>query len=154
MAKFNLSIKSPPLTVRSESGEFQLLHKYLNGLERAAAVEALARGISIAQEIMWEHVIGWEGVETEDGAPMMFQRLGDDGHRVHSNLPAVMGRIPWAEQLRVLLIQYAMNGVRLAKFRALIADFVTDPADLDMLEKELDGFFSKASGALSKAPAA
>lgn len=150
MAKFSLSTQAPLITVRSDTGEFKLIHKYLNGLERSAAVEALARGISLAQELMWEHVVGWEGVFNDDDTPMIFQRNDDSNTRVQWFLPAVMGRIPWAEQLRVLLIQFAMNGVRLARFRSLIADFVTDPADLDMLEKELESFFSKASAGPSK----
>ena len=151
MAKFNTQLNPPPITVRYKGEEFQLLHKYLTAIERATAVEAIGRGISLAFEIMWESVLSWTGVENDDGTPMAMKRLDGEGKPLRNDLPTIMGQIPWIEQLRVLLVQYAMNGVKLPKARQLLADFVADASELDAIEKELDSFFSTASGGPPKA---
>lgn len=141
--KIDLTERPMPILVKWDGGEFRLIHTYLNAFERAQAVEAMgSAGLSGAAEILWDHVISWEGVTAPDGTPIPFQRQVGDG--LKSSLPAVMGRVPFLNQVLAILQQLALNGVRLTRVRSAIAQFVETPEEVEQVEKVFEDFLKQA----------
>lgn len=143
--KFNLQAVPPPILVRVGGEEFKLHHRFLTAVERAAAIDSFSRGLSSATAEWWSYLLTWEGVTDEQGAPIAIAFIKPDGTEDRSNLDKVMGRVPFIEQVKTLLIQVAMNGVHIRKLHAVIADLVNDDAEADRLIGEIDPFFAKSA---------
>jgi hypothetical protein len=143
--RFNLGISPPAIKVTVGSESFQLQHRYLTDIQRAEAVQAVERSISLATELLGDAVTGWAGVEDEDGTPMLFSYEDAQGIK-RTNLHKVMGRVPWKVQLRTMLVQFVMNGVAFSRFREILATCVDDPKELDAFEEEMKPFLLRARG--------
>lgn len=143
--RFDFNAAPPPITVNTPEGPVTLLHSYLTATERARAVEALSRGVSLATEYLWEKIGEWTGVTKMDGQPISMIEVRENGEKV-SRLDAFMGRLPFVEHLRVVAIQLALNGVRLPNYRDVFAEAVQDKAELATLVEEMERFFSSPGG--------
>lgn len=143
--KFNLDVTPEPIQVRIGDEEFTLQHRYMSASERAASVEAIGRSLGLAFTIVMDFITGWMGVTKLDGTPISFSKQGEDG-KLGNNLNAVLGRLPWMEQLKILFKVYAANGVRFARIRSLISDYVDDPRQLEEIAKELAPLASPSGG--------
>ena len=137
--------QATPIEVQVGDQEFELLHRLWTASERAEAVEILSRSLADAVRYAWEFVIGWRGVQDSRGVDLPFgDRKRDDGRTVKA-VDIVMGQIPWVIQVKTLLVQYALNGVKLPRLRALALDFTEGEAEAKQLQEELEPFFGKPS---------
>lgn len=144
--QIKLDDRPKPLVVKVGEAGFTMHHKYLDAGEKMEIVEAMASGgLQLAQERLWKRIDSWEGVKNADGSPLPIRRVDADGKEVESNIPLVIGRVPWAEQLRVLFAQMALNGIRFSQLEKMIAAYL-DPAEVAPFVAEIDAFLGRAGG--------
>ena len=135
--------QATPIRVQVGDQEFELLHRLWTASERAEAVEILSRSLSEAVRNSWEYVLGWRGVQDSEGRELPFgDRKFFDGRTVKA-IDLIMGQVPWVTQVKTLLVQYALNGVRLPRLRSLALDFTENEAEAKRLVEELEPFLGK-----------
>ena len=144
--KFNFGKLPPAILVTVGAESFTLQHQYLTGFERAQVIESLS-SLSMLAQLLGDKIINWVNVCGEDGTALAFEHLDAQGRKIR-NLDQLWSHVPWLAQLRVLLVQMSMNGVRLerGRERGLIENFAGGGEIVAELQKELDGFFGSASG--------
>ncbi|MBI5764939.1 MAG: hypothetical protein HZA51_15590 [Planctomycetes bacterium] len=150
--KFDLKAKAPPIVVKVGDEEFKLFHRWLTAIERAAAIDCFNRGLGAAMAEWWSYILAWDGVYDMDGAPILIEFQKPDGQTDRSNFDRVIGRLPFIEQVRILLIQVAMNGIHLRNLRGLVQDLVTDEKEVEKLLGDIDPFFMKPVASPSGEP--
>lgn len=138
----DLNARPDPLEVNFEGGSFKLIHTYMDADERSRAVEALARtGVAGAGPLVMEKVISWEGVTDAAGNPLPLDIIDRDGGRAR-NLSRVLGRVPWLQQMVIIVKLFAVNGVRFSRIREALEPFAGD-GEFDALAAELEDFFAR-----------
>lgn len=151
--KFDLQTKPPPIVVRVGAEELSLHHRFLTAVERAAAIDSLNRGLAPAMVEWWSYILSWAGVTDLEGAPIAMIHIRPDGSEDRKNFDLVIGRLPFIEQLKVFLVQIAMNGVQIRRLHSVIADLVDDKDEVERLMKEIDPFLKSGKeppGSVSK----
>lgn len=160
--QFDKNIKPDPIPVEWEDGSFKLLHRWMNASARIKVQEAVAAGIAsaavgqiadaenmglgfaTAQRVLGDHIIGWEGVTDESGNLMPFHEKDRNTDVKKSNLDLVMGRVPFEVQLKVMMIQLAMNGIRISgQYIEIIGRLLHDYGFAEKMGEEIKGFFRK-----------
>lgn len=144
--------KAPDIVVKFNGEEFKLVHRYLTGIERAAAVDSFNNGLGAAMVEWWSYMLAWSGVEDMEGVPLHMVFVHPDGKEDRSNFDKVIGRLPFIEQIRILLIQVAMNGIHLRKLKTIIRELVSDETEAERLIGEIDPFFLNKAAATSGEP--
>jgi hypothetical protein len=90
----------------------------------------------------WSYIVAWEGVFDEHDAPIAIMHVKPDGSEDRRNFDQVIGRLPFIEQVRMFLVQVALNGIQLKRVRGIVSELVNDEQEAERLLKELDPFFS------------
>jgi hypothetical protein len=147
--RIDLGAKPVPLTVRLGDGGFTIFHDYLDASERAGVMEALDSpmlGVAAAMNMLWKKFTAWEGVKDKSGNPVAMKSVSHDGKET-LHIAAVLGRVSWVEQLRLMAAQLALNGVALANFRKAIMNYARDESELATVLKDYEDFLSKLDAA-------
>jgi len=135
--RFKTKSQAPDIEIEPyEDGQkIVLMHRYMTGYERLTAMELGNQSLAGVMAYFYDFVIGWNGVEDQDGAPLPLKRV-ENGESVNM-LDFIIGQLPLSCQGEIWFQWLLINGVANAQLNEAAKNFI-EPSKFKRLEQLAD----------------